>query len=172
MKLVLLLLLLSSIVFATIKLPENFQADFIQKITNTKGKVIEYRGKVAFSDEKFFKWSYIYPTKKEVCTNESELLVVDHDLEQVSEYLIDKGMDISNILNKAKLYSKNVYVAKYENVKYTIQVHNNKLQSIAYFDVLDNKVQIIFKGIKYGKGKLPKKDIRCDYPKSYDMIRG
>ena len=173
MKLLFLHLLLSAMIFANIELPENFQADFTQKITNTKGKVIHYSGKVRFSNEKLFKWSYTEPTKKEVCTNGLELLVVDHDLEQVSAYLIAKGIDIAKVLNKAKVYSKNIYVADYENKKYTIQVDSKqKLHSIAYFDDLDNKVQIVFKHMKYGKGNLPTQSMKCNYPKNYDMIRG
>jgi len=172
MRTIVLLLFLSLFVFANIDLPNNFKTNFIQKITNTKGKVIEYRGKVSFSNKKLFKWSYTQPTKKEVCTNGEELLVVDHDLEQVSKYHIAKGMDIAKILNKAKLHSSNIYVAAYENKKYTIQLHNQKLQSIAYFDELDNKVQIVFSGMKYGKGDLSKKTMFCDYPTVYDMIRG
>jgi len=155
-----------------IELPKNFQAGFTQKITNTKAKVIEYRGKVSFSNERLFKWSYTHPTKKEVCTNGSELLVVDHDLEQVSSYRIVKEMDIAKILNKAKLHSDNIYVAQYENKQYTIQLHKQMLHSIAYFDDLENKVQIVFKHMKYGKGDLPKKTMKCNYPKDYDMIRG
>ena len=172
MRLLSLLLLLSSMVCATIELPENFQADFTQKITNTKAKVIEYSGKVSFSNEILFKWSYRQPTKKEVCTNGEELLVVDHDLEQVSSYRIAKGMDIAKILNKAKLHSANIYVAQYENKKYTIQLHQEMLHSIAYYDDLENKVQIVFTHMKYGKGNLPEKTMKCNYPKDYDMIRG
>ena len=173
MRLLPLLLLASSLLFAEINLPENFQANFIQKITNTKKHVIQYSGKVQFSDEQRFKWSYTKPTKKEVCTDGSELIVVDHDLEQVSIYRITKGLDIAEILKKATLHSKNVYVAEYENIKYTIQVDSKqKLHSLAYFDDLDNKVQIVFKNMKYGKGNLAAEKMKCNYPRSYDMIRG
>jgi len=165
--------LLSTWVFSDIKLPDNFSADFTQIITNTKKKVINYSGKVRFSDTKFFKWSYLEPTKKEVCTDGSELLVVDHDLEQVSAYYISKGIDITKVLSKAKLHSKNIYVAEFDGTKYTIQVDDTqKLQSIAYFDELDNKVQIVFQHMHYAKGKLPRKEMLCNYPVDYDMIRG
>ncbi len=158
---------------ASIILPENFQADFTQKITNTKKKSINYSGKVRFSNKTLLKWEYLEPTKKEVCTDGLELLVVDHDLEQVSTYLINKGFDFAKILKKAKEHSKNVYVAKHENISYTIQVDGKQqLHSIAYFDDLDNKVQIVFKKMKYGKGTLSPESMKCNYPKNYDMIRG
>ena len=173
MKLLALLSLAFSLLSANIALPENFQADFIQKITNTKEKVITYSGKVRFSNERLFKWSYKEPTQKEVCTDGFELLVVDHDLEQVSAYMITKGIDIAKILQKAILHSENIYVAEYENKKYTIQVDKKqRLHSIAYYDDLDNKVQIVFKHMKYGKGNLPTQSMKCNYPRKYDMIRG
>ena len=173
MRLLSLLLLASSLLSASIELPGNFQADFIQKVTNTKNKEITYRGKVRFSDETLFKWSYKEPTQKEVCTDGSELLVVDHDLEQVSAYRISNGINIAKIVKQAKPHSKNIYVAVYENKKYTIQVDTQqKLHSIAYYDDLDNKVQILFKHMKYGKGSLPTESMKCNYPINYDMIQG
>ncbi len=173
MRLLSLLLLASSLLLASIELPENFQADFIQKITNTKNKVITYSGNVRFSNGTLFKWSYKEPTQKEVCTDGLELLVVDHDLEQVSAYRISNGINIAKIVKEAKLHSKNIYVAEYENKTYTIQVDTQqKLHSIAYFDDLDNKVQILFKQMKYGKGNLPTQSMKCNYPIDYDMIQG
>ena len=135
--------------------------------------MIKYTGKVLFSDKNLFKWSYVSPTKKEVCTDGVELLVVDHDLEQVSTYYITKGLDISKVLHKATLHSQHVYVAEYEGKHYSIQRDNIKrLHSIAYYDEMDNKVQIIFTNIKYGKGKLKSEQMKCNYPKVYDVIRG
>lgn len=173
MRLLTLLLLLSSMLFSGIELPENFQADFEQMITNTNKKVIKYEGKVLFSNKKLFKWLYVSPTQKEVCTDGVELLVVDHDLEQVSAYVIAKGLDISKVLDKATLHSTNIYVAAYEGKNYTIQLDQKKrLQSIAYYDELDNKVQIRFINMKYANGKLASEKMKCHYPTDYDMIRG
>jgi len=155
-----------------IVLPDNFKANFTQKISNPKKKIINYSGKIQFSNEATLKWSYTKPTKKEVCIDGKELTVVDHDLEQVSNYIINKGFNFAKIVKKAKLHKKNIYVSKYENTSYTIQLNDSKLHSIAYFDELDNKVQIVFKNVKYGKGNLSKKSMTCKVPKDYDMIRG
>lgn len=172
MRFLVLLLLSFTVLFATIKLPGNFQANFTQTITNPKKKIIHYSGKVSFSDISLLKWEYLEPTKKETCTNGFELLVVDHDLEQVSNYMINKGFDLSSITQKAKIHSKNIYVAEYEGKKYTIQLDNKEqLHSVAFFDDLDNKVQILFTGMKYGKGKLSSEAMKCNYPKNYDIIR-
>ncbi len=158
---------------APIVIPENFQANFTQKITNPKGKVINYSGKVRLSNSSSIKWEYLEPTKKEVCSNGLELLVVDHDLEQVSSYIIKQGFNLSKILKNAKLHSENIYLAEYQNRKYTIQIDGQgELQSVAYFDDLDNKVQIVFKGMKYSKDEFSSKLMKCNYPSSYDIIRG
>ncbi|KYJ87225.1 LolA-like outer membrane lipoprotein chaperone [Sulfurovum riftiae] len=156
-----------------ITLPDNFKANFIQKITNTKNKTINYSGKVRFSNPTLMKWEYSKPTKKEVCTDGEALTVVDHDLEQVSIYLVSKGFNLSEIVKSAKVYSKNIYVAHYQGKSYTIQVDGKgRLHSVAYYDDLDNKVQIIFKNIKYGKGPMRRASMLCPTPKEYDEIRG
>ncbi len=156
-----------------ITLPDHFTADFTQMITNTKKKVINYSGKVRFSKPALMKWEYRKPTRKEVCTDGEKLTVVDHDLEQISFYRISKGFDLSKIVNEAKVYSKNIYVAHYEGKSYTIQVDGKgRLHSVAYYDELDNKIQIIFKNIKYGKGPLKRASMLCPAPKDYDEIRG
>jgi len=174
MRILLLILMLGFYAFAdSITLPDNFKADFTQKITNAKKKVINYNGKVYFSDKKLQKWEFLKPTKKEVCTTDKKLIVVDHDLEQVSNYRIKKGFNLKKILAKAKLHKKNIYVATYLDIRYTIQLDaKGHLHSFAFFDELDNKVQIVFKKIKYGKGKLSKKTMSCPVPKGYDVIRG
>ena len=173
MKQLSLFILLITIASSEIHLPKSFSADFTQMITNSKKKVIHYSGKVLFSDVKHFKWSYLEPTKKEVCTDGDELLVVDHDLEQVSAYYINKGLDIAKVLMKAKLHSENIYLAEYEDKKYTIQLDDKqKLHSIAYYDELDNKVQILFKKMKYSNDSIPHTQMQCNYPIDYDVIRG
>ena len=167
-------LLLGGLLLASgIALPEHFSGDFVQTVTNPRNKTITYRGSVAFSRENLLKWSYRSPTKKEVCTDGKEVLVVDHDLEQVSAYRMGKGFDLAEILKKAKPYKENIYVTEYEGKRYTIKVdEKGRLQSVAYYDDLDNKVQILFQKMRYGKGRLPALRMKCNYPAAYDFIRG
>jgi outer membrane lipoprotein carrier protein len=156
-----------------ITLPEHFLADFTQLITNPKQKVIRYSGKIRFSNPSLLKWAYFKPSRKEVCTNGEELRVVDHELEQVSVYFITKGFNLSEIIKQAKFYQKNIYVAHYQGKSYTIQIDGKgRLQSVAYYDELDNKVQIVFKNMKYGRGALPYQGMLCPAPKNYDEIGG
>jgi len=156
-----------------ITLPEHFKATFSQIVTNPQKRVIHYSGEVLFSHEGHLKWSYRKPTRKEVCTDGKEVLVVDHDLEQVSAYRIEKGFDLVHIMQRAEPYKPGIYVTTYNGRQYTIALDKTgKLQSVAYYDDLDNKVQILFSKMHYGKVYLPKGQMQCNYPADYDVIRG
>ncbi len=173
MKIWTLLILFLSGLSATIVLHGHFEADFVQTITNPKGKVLRYQGKVRYSHPNRLKWIYREPTAKEVCTDGKELIVVDHDLEQVSYYFIAQGLDLTAVLSHAKVHTKDIYLATYQDRRYTIKVdRKGHIESIAYFDDLDNKVQILFLHIRYGKGAIAPAKMRCKAPKGYDVIRG
>ncbi len=173
MKPVLIVALLLTVLTAQIELPHHFQSSFTQIVTNPKQKVITYSGKIFFMQKDRFKWVYLKPTRKEVCTDGEELLVVDHDLEQVSAYRMSQALDISTILAQAKHHKERIYVTRYEGKQYTIQLDAQKrLQSIAYFDDLDNKVQIVFEHMQYENGSVTVEKMQCNYPAVYDVIRG
>jgi outer membrane lipoprotein carrier protein len=189
MKKILLIFLFSLIANAKIELPENFIANFEQTIVNDKGKKIDYSGNLAFKQEreiivgengsqkefvnKFFKWNYKKPTNKEVCSDGVEIIVIDHDLEQVSKYLIDDGLDLEKVLKVAQQISTRDYKAVYKDVEYLITLNNKgQLKKIFYTDSLDNRVKIIFKNIKYNIENFNNKLLECDTPKDYDIIEG
>ena len=154
-----------------IKLPVAFKANFMQQVTNTKGKVIKYRGKIYYNSPSRTKWLYRSPTKKEVCTQGRQLIVIDHDLEQVSYYSINKGFNLSKVLKRAKHHNGNTYVTTYRGKYYTIVLDNRgRVQQIAYKDNLDNTVNIIFTNIKYRNSLLPNSKFVCTRPKNYDTI--
>jgi len=173
MRLFLISLLIINVGYSeTMLLPQSFTAKFSQMITNPKNKVIKYDGRIQFSDKSILKWSYQNPTQKEVCVWGHELTIVDHDLEQVSYMSIDKEFDFIGILKNAKFHHEDVYVSKYKETSYTIKVDKQKhIQSVAFFDSLDNKVQIVFKQVKYAKGSIPKENIVCAVPENFDVIR-
>lgn len=156
----------------SITLPTSFKANFKQTITSDSKKQIKYSGKLAFSKPNHFKWSYTSPTQKEVCTDGTELLVVDHDLEQVSAYFIDNNFDLIEILKKAKRYDKQRFVAKHKDTNYTMGVNKKgQLYSVVYKDDLDNSVVIVFSKIRYSNKKIKSSSLKCNYPANYDQIR-
>lgn len=189
MKLLITLSVLVMSLNATITLPGNFKTTFQQSITNDKGKVIKYDGTVLFKNIKediespsggvetysrsLFKWNYNSPTKKEVCTDGIQVVVVDHDLEQVSRYLVDEGINLEAILNVAKQITNRDYQATYKDTEYIITLDKNQqLSKIVYVDNLDNGVKIIFKNMKYNSHAVDVTDLECKAPKEYDIIEG
>jgi outer membrane lipoprotein carrier protein len=189
MKLFFTIAILAMTLQANIALPNNFETDFNQTITNDKGKIIKYSGEVKFKQEKsillnqegssteisskFFKWIYKRPTKKEVCTDGLQLIVIDHDLEQVSSYLLDEGLDLEEVLKVAKKISQKDYQAVYKEIEYLITVDKkNQLKKIFYVDNLDNRVKIIFEKMRYNTKSFDNRSLECDAPKDYDSIEG
>ncbi len=157
----------------SITLPVSFEANFTQTLTNDANKTIRYQGEVKYSTPDHFKWRYDTPTKKDVCSDARKIEIVNHDLEQVATYIVDKGLNLPAIVQNAKPYRKTVYIAKYKGISYTIQVNNRgELSRIAYRDELDNNVLIILSQMKYSPNKMDDTKLQCSYPESYDMVGG
>jgi outer membrane lipoprotein carrier protein len=168
-----LIFVLSASLFAQIILPTSFSANFKQSVTNPKKKKINYSGKLTFSTKNGIKWLYQKPTQKDVCSDKMRLIVVDHDLEQVAYYRLEKAINLEKIIKNAKFVRKSVYTAKYDGKQYTLQVNTKgELSRIAYFDDLENTVLIIFSHVKYSSKEIPKSRLKCKIPKAYDTLNG
>jgi len=155
--------IMGGIIFASnnIILPISFTSNFQQTITNDKKKKIIYYGNISYSKGNIVKWNYKKPTQKEVCSNNRDLIVIDHDLEQISRYKLSKAINLSQIIKNAKFRRKQVYIAKYDDISYTIQVDKKgQLARIAYYDELDNTVLIIFNKMRYGNKSINKRKLR------------
>ena len=103
MKILIYLSLASIYILGTeIKIPTSFTAKFTQKITNPKKKIIKYSGSILLDGSGAFKWIYKTPTKKEVCSDSKDFIVVDHDLEQVSFYRLNKNLNLLRSTQKCQ----------------------------------------------------------------------
>ncbi len=154
-----------------IVLPKSFRANFTQEITNPQKEKIKYTGKILYSSPSNIKWSYLSPTKKDVCSNMEKILIVDHNLEQVSAYLLDDGLDLIGLIKEAKPIRPTVYNATYKEHIYTLQVNQKgELSRVAYKDGLDNSVLIIFSDMRSSNKVIKQQDMFCSYPNSYDII--
>ena len=177
MKYLLILIAISASVIAGetkgISLPAGIRAHFLQKVTNPRKKVIQYSGTVLMDRSNRFKWSYVKPTKKEVCSDGKRVTVVDHDLEQVSFYRMDKGFDLGAVLKRAKHYKGRLYTARYQGRTYTLELDGKgRVDQIAYRDDMDNVVNIRLSQIR-SLSKAPSlREMSCPYPKAYDVIGG
>ena len=155
------------------KVPVGFTASFTQKITNPKNKIIKYSGKIYLDSEKGFKWIYKHPTKKEVCSDGKNFIIVDHDLQQVSFYKLNKALNIIEVLRKAKHHKDNLFVAYYQEKNYTFAIDKKgKISQIAYRDDLENIVNIHFQEMVYKDTHLSEVNLKCVYPDTYDLIQG
>ncbi len=154
-------------------IPVSFSADFTQTITNPDKKAITYRGQVYFSDTNQLKWIYTEPTHKEVCSNGIQVTVVDHDLEQISYYLIEQGFDLVEILRRAKPSHKHkgIYIASYQKVHYALRVDKEgRVIAVGYSDTLENRVEFYFAKMHYNQKSLKNEEMQCSMPQSYDTI--
>ncbi|MDD5359639.1 MAG: LolA-like outer membrane lipoprotein chaperone [Sulfurovaceae bacterium] len=173
LKFLLFLLLTMFLGADSIKLPVSFDSSFTQEIISPKNKKILYKGRVLYSDKSLLKWIYSSPTKKDVCTNGKELVVVDNDLEQVSFYTINKGFNLPEVLKSAKKDNNGIFLATYQKKIYSIKLNQNgELFQVSYNDDLDNKVTITFDEIKYKNSSIPAEKLKCIIPKNYDISRG
>jgi outer membrane lipoprotein carrier protein len=157
---------------SAVKLPNGMVANFLQKVTNQQKKVLKYSGTLRIWHNKI-KWSYTKPSKKEVCSDGKKLVVVDHELEQVGFYKMNKSFNLQQIIKKARHHRNNIYVANYQGKNYTIAVDKKGIISqIAYHDDMDNVVNIHFNNIKILKKSPSSKSMMCYYPNSYDLMGG
>jgi outer membrane lipoprotein carrier protein len=162
------------VVFAEgIDIPVAFEAHFVQTVANPEKKVIRYEGEVLFSKPSRMKWIYEKPTRKEVCTDGKDILIVEHELEQVSRYRMRKPFDLEEILKRAESVSERIYTATYEGRTYTLRTdEKGRLDSVAFFDDTENKIQLLFTRIRTKKKAFDASKMRCDYPVEYDVIEG
>jgi len=164
------LFILFSISLFAISTPTSFQSDFIQITTTPNGKKYTYKGRISYSKDSF-KWKYFSTINQEVCSNNNKLLVVNYDLEQIHYFKITDKFNLKKILKVAKLYKNNIYVALYSQQKYTISLDSKrKIQSIAFYDNADNKIQILFKNMFYFDTELSKKVLRCKIPGDFELV--
>lgn len=159
------ILFLPAILFSSSLDIKDFKSSFTQTITTPKNKISKYSGKIKFLNGSM-KWEYLKPYKKEICSKENQMLIVNHDLEQVSLLNSPKKINILKVLNSAKHHHKNIYTVKMFGSLYTISVTKKKLDYITFYDNLDNKVLIRFTNVKFDKIN----NMLCNYPEYYDFI--
>jgi len=148
----------------------SYQASFSQSIINNSGKEIKYEGEIFVQNPSNIFWKYNNPIQKNVYIINSNVTIIEPELEQAIISKLDKEFNILKLLKEAKKISKNIYISNIYNNKYTLFIDDNKLQSIRYKDNIDNKITISFNNIKQNK-KLPKNIFDFNIPLEYDIIR-
>ena len=144
MKHIFLSLLLSTFLFGSLENINSFKADFTQNVTDDKGKVLSYTGKVLASKPQNALWNYIEPLSKDIYIDSHKVTIIEPEIEQAIIRRIESNFDFFNMISKAKQIDKNSYVALFKNSKFIIKTEKTLIKSISYRDEFDNEVEIIF----------------------------
>lgn len=170
MKLLLSLVLCSSIGFASLNSINSFKADFIQSVTDDKNSTLLYSGNLAAQKPQNALWHYISPIEKDVYINKYSVTIIEPEIEQVIIRKIETKFDFFNMIQNAKKVALNTYQAQYQNKKFTIKMKNNFIEEILYSDDFENKVSIVFTNQKQNINIEDEKFV-AKYPVDFDIIR-
>ncbi len=146
----------------------NFSSEFTQSVSSKDSK-IDYSGRFVLTQNKAF-WSYEKPSKKEIFIQNNEIIIVEHDLEQVVFSKLDKIPNLNEIFKRAKKINDNKLEAKYEGINYQIYLEKDEVKSISYKDEFENSVLItLFNQRK--NTKIDENIFTPNFPKNYDLVR-
>ena len=156
--------------FADLDTINQFEADFTQKIVDDTNKSIIYKGHIQAAKPQYALWQYTQPVEKEIYIRDSQVIVIEPELEQVIYKTIDRSFNFFSIINHAKKITKNTYSAIYKERKFVITLKNNNLTSISYHDDFDNLITINFSNIITNK-IIPSEFFKAKIPVDFDIIK-
>ncbi|MFK0390346.1 LolA-like outer membrane lipoprotein chaperone [Campylobacter coli] len=145
-----------------------YSSHFTQSV-KSKNSALSYSGHFTLSQEQAY-WSYDTPSKKEIYINKNQIVLVEHDLEQVVFSHLDNIPNLNEIFKKAKHLNDNQLIAKYENINYTITLKDNEIQSIAYKDEFENDILITLNH-QIKNPTINPEVFKPKFPNYYDMVR-
>ncbi len=147
-----------------------FQASFHQSIINNSGNEIIYTGEIYIKYPALILWKYQDPIEKLVYITNTNVTIIEPDLEQAIISTLEKEINIIKLLKDSSLISNNRYKSTLYNTDYILTIDNNIFQKIEYKDELDNKIAITFSNIH--QDQTINNDIfKFKIPYEYDIIR-
>ena len=170
MKHILLSILLSTFLFASLDNIKSFEADFIQMVTDDKGKVLTYNGSVIASKPQNALWDYTKPITKKIYINSQSVTVIEPEIEQVIIRRIESNFDFFNMIKKAKKTGENSYLAIFKSSEFIIETEKSLIKSISYSDEFENSVQILFENQRQNRD-INKTIYIPNIPVEFDVIR-
>jgi outer membrane lipoprotein-sorting protein len=147
---------------------KSFQGDFLQIIESENSK-ISYKGSVKVKKPNKAVWHYKTPVEKSLYIDGYRVIVVDHDLEQITIRKLKSRAMFFSILNSSKRVDKGRYVTALGEQEYLILADNGLIGKIAYLDQFDNSVEIRFSEQKRDSEILDT-DFIPELPVDYDKI--
>lgn len=159
-----------SLMGAKLEAFKTIQSDFKQHVTNEQGKTIGYEGTFYASKEKKALWVYHKPVAKKIYFNDTKVVIVEPELEQVIITTLENTPNIAALMQEAKEIAPNTYATTYMETTYTIVASDHRIEKVTYKDKLDNSVEILFTN---QSTNLFIDDVlfNVDIPAGYDVIR-
>lgn len=163
-------LFLTTLLFAKIEHFKTIQSDFTQKVTNDQNKTIVYEGTFYATNDKKALWIYEKPVSKKIYFNNTRVLIIEPELEQVIITTLENTPNIAQLLQEAKEVSPNKYITYYQETTYTIYTQKEQIEKVSYRDKLDNAVEILFSNQSTNLF-LDEELFRAEIPRGYDIVR-
>lgn len=163
-------LFLTTLLFAKIEHFKTIQSDFTQKVTNDQNKTIVYEGTFYATNDKKALWIYEKPVSKKIYFNNTRVLIIEPELEQVIITTLENTPNIAQLLQEAKEVSPNRYITNYQETTYTIHTQKEQIEKVSYRDKLDNAVEILFTNQSTNLF-LDEELFRAEIPRGYDIVR-
>lgn len=148
----------------------SYEASFTQTIVNNSGKEIVYDGYLYIQQPSNIVWKYTDPIEKDVFVINTNVTIIEPDLEQAIISKIEKEINILELIKNASKVSKHTYLSSIDGKDYTLTIDNNILQKITYKDEVDNNITIQFTNSKQNH-LIDKKIFQISIPYEYDIIR-
>jgi outer membrane lipoprotein carrier protein len=167
-------LLLFGAIFALLQaeliVPQTFEANFTQSITNEQNSTLTYSGNIKATIDKKALWAYEDPIAKKIYYNSGEYIIIEDELEQAIFGKDGDNINFFDIFKKAKKINEQKFVAQCCEVEFTFITHECKLQSLHYKDKMDNHITIKFSNVLYD---VPLDDSLFvpNIPEGYDLLR-
>ncbi len=149
---------------------QNFEADFVQTITDEENKTLTYRGTMHAKRPNSVLWLYNDPINKKIYVNSKFAVIVEPELEQAIIKKLEGEIDFFGILASAEIVDKNHYKANYKNISFTLKETDGVIEALLYTDPLENKVQIRFSKQKQNR-PMEQSLFTPKIPKEFDIIQ-
>lgn len=150
---------------------QSFQGDFVQTITSSDKKEIQYKGKVYIKNDGKILWKYETPVIKNVYVLKDYAIVDEPELEQAIYTKLEDEVNIVKMLNDSQKINSKEYISKVGDTNYLISTKDGEqVDSISYKDKLDNNVKIIFSSVSQNV-QISNKLFIFNAPEYYDIIK-
>lgn len=149
---------------------KTMQSDFVQSVTNEQQKTIRYEGAFYATQDKKALWIYKKPVTKKIYFNDTRVVIIEPELEQVIITTLENTPNIADIIAQASEIAPNTYATTFMETTYTIYATQRAIEKVTYKDKLDNSVEILFSNQSTNLF-LDEALFNAEIPLGYDVIR-